>query len=101
MHQGGTFDGSLDSLRRAAGTRREVGPDHPYRRAAVLIEVDGWLLLTDPTFDASGPRYTLGWGSSSRKGAVHPLPRRGGCIDAVLLSHIHHADNLDDARRAL
>jgi L-ascorbate metabolism protein UlaG (beta-lactamase superfamily) len=33
----------------------------------VLIEVDGWRLLTDPTFDAPGRRYAFGWGSSSRK----------------------------------
>jgi L-ascorbate metabolism protein UlaG (beta-lactamase superfamily) len=32
-----------------------------------LIEVDGWRLLTDPTFDPPGRRYTFGWGSSSRK----------------------------------
>jgi L-ascorbate metabolism protein UlaG (beta-lactamase superfamily) len=33
----------------------------------VLIEVGGWRLLTDPTFDAPGRRYSFGWGSSSRK----------------------------------
>ena len=31
----------------------------------VLIEVDGWRLLTDPTFDAPGRRYGFGWGPSS------------------------------------
>ena len=32
-----------------------------------LIEVGGWRLLTDPTFDAPGRRYTFGWGSASHK----------------------------------
>jgi L-ascorbate metabolism protein UlaG (beta-lactamase superfamily) len=26
----------------------------------VLIEVEGWRLLTDPTFDAPGRRYSFG-----------------------------------------
>jgi L-ascorbate metabolism protein UlaG (beta-lactamase superfamily) len=67
-----------------------------------LIEVGGWRLLTDPTFDAPGRRYTFGWGSASHKTtgpavAVADLPP----IDAVLLSHDHHGDNLDHAGRAL
>jgi L-ascorbate metabolism protein UlaG (beta-lactamase superfamily) len=68
----------------------------------VLIEVGGWRLLTDPTFDPPGRRYSFGWGSFSRKvtgpavGAAELPP-----IDAVLLSHDHHGDNLDDAGRAL
>ena len=33
----------------------------------VLIEVGGWRLLTDPTFDSPGRRYAFGWGTSSRK----------------------------------
>jgi L-ascorbate metabolism protein UlaG (beta-lactamase superfamily) len=32
----------------------------------VLIELDGWRLLTDPTFDAPGRRYAFGWGSSRK-----------------------------------
>src|SRR5215469_901784 len=68
----------------------------------VLIEVGGWRLLTDPTFDAPGQRYAFGWGTSSRKTtgpAIQPddLPP----IDAVLLSHDHHGDNLDRNGRAL
>jgi L-ascorbate metabolism protein UlaG (beta-lactamase superfamily) len=66
-----------------------------------LIEVHGWRLLTDPTFDAPGRKYGFGWGTSSVKlagpaVAVEDLPP----IDAVLLTHDHHADNLDDAGRA-
>ncbi len=68
----------------------------------LLIEVGPWRLLTDPTFDAPGRKYSFGWGTSSRK-TTGPamLPHEIGPIDAVLLSHHHHADNLDDAGRAL
>ncbi len=67
-----------------------------------LIEVDGWRLLTDPTFDPPGRRYAFGWGTSSRK-LVGPAvaPADLGPIDAVLLTHDHHRDNLDDTGRAL
>ena len=32
----------------------------------VLIEVEEWRLLTGPTFDAPGCRYSFGWGAASR-----------------------------------
>ncbi|MCW2952149.1 MAG: fold metallo-hydrolase [Conexibacter sp.] len=68
----------------------------------VLIEVAGWRLLTDPTFDAPGRRYAFGWGTSSRKLVGPAIPAAAiGPIDAVLLSHDHHGDNLDAAGRAL
>jgi L-ascorbate metabolism protein UlaG (beta-lactamase superfamily) len=68
----------------------------------VLIETGSWRLLTDPTFDPPGGKYAFGWGTSSRKlagpaVAASDLPP----IDAVLLSHDHHGDNLDAAGRAL
>src|SRR4051794_38708031 len=68
----------------------------------VLIEVGGWRLLTDPTFDPPGQSYRFGWGTGSRKltgpavAASDLLP-----LDAVLLSHDQHDDNLDPAGRAL
>ncbi|HEY4278860.1 MAG TPA: MBL fold metallo-hydrolase [Conexibacter sp.] len=68
----------------------------------VLIEVGGWRLLTDPTFDEPGRRYVFGWGTSSRKLAGPAISAAQlGQIDAVLLSHDHHGDNLDPAGRAL
>ena len=68
----------------------------------VLIEVGGWRLLTDPTFDPPGRKYNFGWGTSSRKLAGPAIAAAElGPIDAVLLSHDHHDDNLDDAGRAL
>jgi L-ascorbate metabolism protein UlaG (beta-lactamase superfamily) len=68
----------------------------------VMIEVGGWRLLTDPTFDPPGRRYAFGWGTWSEKQvgpavAADLLPP----IDAVLLSHDQHADNLDAAGRLM
>jgi L-ascorbate metabolism protein UlaG (beta-lactamase superfamily) len=88
-----------------------IGPDpgkaHPVIITHIggptaLIELNGWRLLTDPTFDPPGRRYHFGWGASSVKltgPAVSPddLPP----VDAVLLTHDHHGDNLDAAGRAL
>ena len=66
----------------------------------LLIEVAGWRLLTDPTFDPAGGHYAFGWGTSSDKVTgpaldLADLPP----IDAVLLTHDHHGDNLDTAGR--
>lgn len=65
----------------------------------VLIEAGGFRLLTDPTFDGPGehvlPHVTL------RKTTGPALsPDEVGPVDAVLLSHDQHADNLDAAGRA-
>jgi L-ascorbate metabolism protein UlaG (beta-lactamase superfamily) len=68
----------------------------------VLIEVAGWRILTDPTFDPPGRRYSFGWGTSSRKVAGPAFrPDQVAPVDAVLLTHEHHADNLDGRGRAL
>jgi L-ascorbate metabolism protein UlaG (beta-lactamase superfamily) len=68
----------------------------------VLIEAAGWRILSDPTFDPPGRRYGFGWGTSSRKltGPAVSVADLGP-IDVVLVSHDNHADNLDDAGRAL
>lgn len=67
-----------------------------------LIEVGGWRILTDPTFDAPGRRYNFGWGTSSKKLAGPAIAAADLTpIDAVLLSHDHHEDNLDPAGRAM
>jgi L-ascorbate metabolism protein UlaG (beta-lactamase superfamily) len=67
-----------------------------------LIEAAGWRLLTDPTFDPPGRRYSFGLGTSSRKTAGPALEAAElPPLDAVLLTHDHHADNLDTAGRAL
>jgi L-ascorbate metabolism protein UlaG (beta-lactamase superfamily) len=67
-----------------------------------LIEVAGWRILTDPTFDPPGRTYHFGFGSRSDKVAGPAVAVEDlGPIDVVLLTHDHHADNLDDAGRAL
>jgi len=68
----------------------------------VLVELAGLRLLTDPTFDPAGRSYRFGWGTGSRKLAGPALAAGDlGPIDAVLLTHDHHEDNLDAAGRAL
>jgi L-ascorbate metabolism protein UlaG (beta-lactamase superfamily) len=68
----------------------------------VLIEFAGWRLLTDPTFDPAGGKYRFGWGTGSTKLTDPAIAAEEiGPIDAVLLSHDHHDDNLDVAGRAL
>ena len=67
-----------------------------------LIDVGGWRLLTDPTFDPPGRSYRFGWGTGSVKLAGPSVAADElGPIDAVLLTHDHHDDNLDRAGRAL
>ena len=68
----------------------------------LLVEAHGWRILSDPTFDPPGRRYGFGWGTSSVKITGPAIPAKEvGPLDLVLLSHVHHADNLDDTGRAL
>ena len=68
----------------------------------MLIQVDGWRLLTDPTFDPPGGKYRFGWGTGSVKLAGPAIAASDlGPIDAILLTHDHHDDNLDPAGRSL
>lgn len=66
----------------------------------VVLETAGVRLLTDPTFDPPGsyvtPDYTLTKTTGPAIGSAGI-----GAVDAVLLSHHQHADNLDRAGRAL
>ncbi|MEO8528981.1 MAG: MBL fold metallo-hydrolase [Pseudolysinimonas sp.] len=68
----------------------------------VLVELHGWRILVDPTFDPPGRRYGFGPGASSVK-KIGPAwsPDELGPIDAILLSHDQHGDNLDDAGREM
>jgi L-ascorbate metabolism protein UlaG (beta-lactamase superfamily) len=67
----------------------------------MLLEIGSLRLLTDPVFDPAGGRYSFGWGTGSTKLTDSPVsPDSLGKIDAVLLSHDHHEDNLDKAGRA-
>src|SRR5260370_39607957 len=59
-----------------------------------LIEIDGFRLLTDPTFDAPGP-YQLPHVKLEKLTGPALGADKIGPIDAVLLSHDQHSDNLD------
>ncbi len=64
--------------------------------------MEGWRLLTDPTFDPAGGKYRFGWGTGSTKTSAPALAAEQlGAIDAVLLSHDQHENNLDAAGREL
>ena len=78
--------------------RRRRSPDHAHRRADRPARDRGWRILTDPTFDAPG-RTTRSAGARRRPSSPgRPSARPSSPpLDAVLLSHDHHADNLDDA----
>ena len=63
-----------------------------------LIEIDGFRLLTDPTFDT--PRaYQLPHVTLEKLAGPALSAEAIGEVDAVLLSHDQHADNLDDSGR--
>lgn len=65
----------------------------------VLLEWGGLRLLTDPTFDPAGSAYTTA--AYTLRKTIDPAVSqdRLGPLDAVLLSHDHHFDNLDDSGR--
>jgi L-ascorbate metabolism protein UlaG (beta-lactamase superfamily) len=76
--------------------------------ASVLIDYAGQRFLTDPVFDPSGRTYSMGpagiperWFASTRDYEAPMSVEQVGHVDAALLSHDHHRDNLDVAGRAL
>jgi L-ascorbate metabolism protein UlaG (beta-lactamase superfamily) len=66
-----------------------------------LLEWRGRRLLTDPTFDPAGTSYVLPAYELRKTQSPAVAPDQLGRLDAVLLSHDHHFDNLDHAGRAL
>jgi L-ascorbate metabolism protein UlaG (beta-lactamase superfamily) len=67
-----------------------------------LIEYGGLRLLTDPTFDPPGDHPRPGTNIVLRKLQSPAIPLEDVLpIDVVLLSHDHHADNLDPSGRAM
>ena len=65
-----------------------------------LIEVDGFRLLTDPTFDEPGAYQLPHVKLEKLIGPALSMDKIGE-IDAVLLSHDQHSDNLDHSGREL
>jgi len=67
--------------------------------ACVLLEIGSVRLLTDPVFDEGERYYSFGLpfiGATCRLGPAlkaNEIPE----LDAILLSHAHHSDNLDAA----
>ena len=71
----------------------------PNTDASALVEIGGLRLLTDPVLDATG--VYMGGPLRLDKTSGPAVTREAlGRIDAVLLSHDQHADNLDPAGRA-
>jgi L-ascorbate metabolism protein UlaG (beta-lactamase superfamily) len=64
-----------------------------------VINIGGVRILTDPTFDDPGP-HPVGDRVLHKTAGPALVPGDLGVIDAVLLSHDQHPDNLDDAGRA-
>ncbi len=76
---------------------------HYFGTATVGLTIGSSRLLTDPAFDAAEAEYDFGpwyapraWFASRKTYATAPAPAE---VDAFLLSHDQHADNLDDAGR--
>lgn len=69
--------------------------------ATLLIEIGGLRLLTDPVFDPAGTDYHHGPIHLVKTDGPRVAPNLIGNIDAVLLSHDQHADNLDHSGREM
>jgi L-ascorbate metabolism protein UlaG (beta-lactamase superfamily) len=64
-----------------------------------LIEMGGFRLLTDPTFDGPG-EYVLPHTTLTKTSHPALAPDEVGEVNAILLSHDQHRDNLDRAGEA-
>jgi len=67
----------------------------------LLIEIGTLRLLSDPTFDKADTEYDLGPIHLKKLSDSPTTPVELGRIDAVLLSHDQHPDNLDQSGREL
>src|SRR5258708_15263692 len=65
---------------------------------SAIIELDVFLLLTDPTFDEPGA-YQLPHVKLEKLTGPALSAQAIGEVDAVLLSHDQHSDNLDNSGR--
>ena len=76
--------------------------------ASVLLDYGGLRIITDPVLDEPGQNYSFGpwyapkkWFASTRSYAAPLTVDQLGALDVALVSHDHHADNLDTAGRAV
>lgn len=70
----------------------------PWGGPTVLIEIGDVRLLVDPTFDAAG-EYPIGSRTLTKVTDALITTAEIGRVDAVLLSHDQHPDNLDHGGR--
>lgn len=69
--------------------------------ACILLEINGYKILTDPTLDHAGKLYHHGFGTFSRKTDNPALDAADlKDVDLILLSHHQHKDNFDYAGKA-
>jgi len=61
-----------------------------------VLDLGGLRIVSDPTFDGPGPHGYL-----TKTAGPAVAEEQLGPVDLVLVSHDNHADNLDDAGRAL
>jgi L-ascorbate metabolism protein UlaG (beta-lactamase superfamily) len=64
---------------------------------SVLLDINGIRLLTDPNFDPAGSTYTTPVYTLRKSTDPAIAATAIEAVDAVLLSHDHHFDNLDRA----
>ncbi|TDC82644.1 MBL fold metallo-hydrolase [Micromonospora sp. KC606] len=84
----------------ASATSEEI-PVRVYGGPTTLIEYGGLRFVTDPTFDPPG-EYPMPLPGDHKLVKTDPAPVTAadlGRVDAVLLSHDEHDDNLDNAGR--
>lgn len=69
--------------------------------ACMLIDLNGFRIVTDPAFDQAGGSYQSSANRVLKKFQSPAIqPEDLGPVDLVLLSHDQHKDNLDNAGRA-
>lgn len=94
----------MSTTQSPAGASTPIGPTPAVAVRLVggptaLIEIGGARLLTDPTFSDDGVYETAPGRSLTKTEGPGVAPHDIGALDAVLLSHDQHADNLDPAGR--
>ncbi|OOG76719.1 MBL fold metallo-hydrolase [Algoriphagus sp. A40] len=65
--------------------------------ACILLEINGFKILTDPTLDQAGGIYHHGFGTFSKKTSNPSLQSSALTgVELILLSHHQHKDNFDN-----